>query len=100
KVDGRYRQAMILRTVGSLLGLSPCVLDLAEGDAMPRKTMPKNAGQFRVTTAKAGNFLVLNDRTGKHRVRIPCRDREQAEELCRRLNADEHNGEVFFSGKV
>jgi hypothetical protein len=71
-----------------------------EGDTMPRKTIPKNPGTFRVTTAKAGNYLVLNDRTGKHRVRIPCRDRDQAEELCRRLNAGDHNGEVFVPGKV
>jgi hypothetical protein len=65
---------------------------------MPKKTIPKNAGRFRVSIAKAGNYIVLNDRTGKNKVIIPCRDREQAEELCLRLNAGEHNGEVFVPG--
>lgn len=65
---------------------------------MPKKTIPKNPGAFRVSIAKAGNYIVLNDRTGKNQVIIPCRDREQAEELCRRLNAGEHDGEVFVPG--
>jgi len=67
---------------------------------MPRQTIPKNAGLFRVSTSKSGNYIVLNNMTGKNQVIIPCRDREQAEELCRRLNAGEHNGEVFVPGKV
>lgn len=67
---------------------------------MPKKTIPKNAGRFRVSTAKAGNYIVINDRTGKNQVIIPCRDREQAEELCRRLNAHDHNGEVNVPGRV
>ena len=66
---------------------------------MPQVTLPENPGRFRVATAKAGNWIVLNDRTGKNQVIIPCRNKEQAEELCRRLNADEHNGEVYVPGK-
>ncbi|HTU91158.1 MAG TPA: hypothetical protein VMF69_13855 [Gemmataceae bacterium] len=67
---------------------------------MPKKTIPANAGRFRVSIAKAGNYIVLNDRTGKNQVIIPCRDRDQAEELCRQLNAGEHNGEVFVPRRV
>lgn len=67
---------------------------------MAKKTIPENAGQFRVSTAKAGNYIVLNDRTGRNQVIIPCRDREQAEELCRRLNSGEHNGEINVPGRV
>ena len=65
---------------------------------MPKKTIPENAGRFRVSIAKAGNYIVLNDRTGKNQVIIPCPNREQAEELCRQFNAGEHNGEVFVAG--
>jgi hypothetical protein len=53
--------------------------------AMPRKTIPQSAGRFRVSIAKAGNYIVLNDRSGKNQVIIPCRERAQADELCRRL---------------
>lgn len=67
---------------------------------MPIITIPENAGRFRVRIAKAGNYIVLNDRTGKNQVVIPCRDREQAEELCRRLNAGEHDGQVHVPGRV
>jgi len=38
--------------------------------------------------------MVINDKTGKNEVIIPVRDRNQADELCRRLNAGEHNGRV------
>jgi hypothetical protein len=48
---------------------------------MARVTIPKNPGRFRVSTAKAGNYIVLNDRTAKGQVVIPCRDKEQADEL-------------------
>jgi hypothetical protein len=75
-------------------------LDREGGAAVPKKTLPKNPGRFRVSTAKAGNYIVLNDRTGKNQVIIPCRNREQAEEMCRRLNAGEHNGEIDVPGKV
>ncbi len=66
---------------------------------MPRITLPENPGRFRVSTAKARNWIVLNDRTGKNQVIIPCLDREQAEELCRRLNAGEHDGQVYVPGR-
>jgi len=44
-----------------------------------------NAGPYHVVIARAGNPLVMNDKTGKRRVRIVCRDLAQAEEVCRRL---------------
>jgi hypothetical protein len=40
----------------------------------------------------AGTPLVMNERTGKTKVRIPCKSWEQAEEICRRLNENDHNG--------
>jgi hypothetical protein len=64
------------------------------GAAMAKKTIPENPGRFRVQTAKAGNYIVINDKTGKNEVIIPCRDYEQAVQLCNRLNAGDHNGEI------
>lgn len=61
---------------------------------MPRFVIPQNAGPYRVTTARAGNPLVCNDYTGQRKVLIPCRTREQADELCKQLNEGK-SGEVF-----
>lgn len=62
---------------------------------MPRHTLPKHLGKCRVQTARAGNFIVVNNKTGKSQVIIPCRTRAQSDELCERLNRGEHNGEVW-----
>lgn len=67
---------------------------------MAKVTIPKHAGQFHVSIASARNYLVTNDRTGKNEVTIPCINRAQAEELCRRLNAGEHDGEVNVPNRV
>ena len=62
---------------------------------MPRFIVPKNAGPFEVLTSRAGTPLVTNSYTGVRKVRIPCRSRELAVEVCRQLNEGRHNGEVF-----
>ena len=61
---------------------------------MAKITIPKNAGIFRIVIARAGNYLVRNDRSGKNHVFIPCQSRGEAEELRDRLNAGDHNGEI------
>ena len=33
----------------------------------------------------AGNWIVLNDKTGGGKIDIPCRDQEQAEWLCEKF---------------
>lgn len=53
---------------------------------MPRYVVPQNAGPYKVVTARAGNPLVCNSYTGKRMVRIPCKSKEQANDLCMRLN--------------
>ena len=63
---------------------------------MARHRIPKNAGQFRIVKGRAGNWLVLNDKTGGGKVAIPCRDREQAELLCKKLNEGDHDGEIWM----
>ena len=61
--------------------------------------IPDKAGPYRITIGMAGNPIVHNDRTGKNRVLIACRDQEQAEEVCRRLNEGDHNGSITVPGR-
>jgi len=63
---------------------------------MPRYRIPKNAGQLRIEKAMAGNWIVLNDKTGGGKTVIACRDREQAEWLSEKLNRHDHDGEVWM----
>jgi hypothetical protein len=61
---------------------------------MPRFVVPPRAGPYKAITARAGNPLVCNDYTGRRKVLIPCKTREQAETLCKQLNEGK-SGEVF-----
>jgi len=64
---------------------------------MARQYIPKNAGkEFHIIESMAGTPIVLNGKTGKNKVRIPCRDWKQAEELCERLKKGEHDGEIWM----
>lgn len=56
--------------------------------------IPANAGPYYVITSRAGTPLVMNDLTGKRKVRIRCMSQTQAEEICRRLNDDDHDGTI------
>jgi len=60
-----------------------------------RIQIPDEPGQFRVIKSYAGTPLIINDKTGKKRITIPCKTREQAEKLCKRLNSGEHDGQVY-----
>jgi hypothetical protein len=62
---------------------------------MPRYVIPANAGPYEVLTSRAGTPLVANNYNGPRKVRIPCRTKDQALEVCRRLNAGPH-GQVIF----
>lgn len=43
----------------------------------------------------AGNYIVINDKTGRNQVIIQCRDKAHAEEICGRLNRGDHRGEIY-----
>jgi len=62
---------------------------------MPKYTIPKNPGTFSVKTARAGNYIVINSKTGKNQMIIPCRDKSQALEIRDRLNDGDHNGQLW-----
>lgn len=63
---------------------------------MSRIRIPKNAGsEFQILVARAGNYAVTNNKTGKNKLFVPCRDREQAEEILRKLKEKDHQGEIW-----
>jgi hypothetical protein len=63
---------------------------------MARIQIPKVAGRFRIVIALAGNYAVVNDRTGKNHVMIACRDKKQAEELLARLKSKDRPSELWI----
>lgn len=63
---------------------------------MARIQVPENAGsEFHILKARAGNYAVSNNKTGKSKLLIPCKDREQAEEVLRKLKEKDHDGELW-----
>ena len=64
--------------------------------AMGRLRIPKNAGEFKIGVASAGNYIVWNNKSGKNKVLIPCRDKKQAESIWKQLNEKDHDGEIWF----
>ena len=62
---------------------------------MPRYTIPRHPGRFHIERHYSGaHYLVLNDKTGKGEVCIPVASKSDAEALCQRLNAGDHDGTV------
>lgn len=57
-------------------------------------TIPQNAGKVRVAMASGGKYTVWNGKQGRHEFVIACRNRKQAEEIARRINTREHDGEI------
>ena len=62
---------------------------------MPQFVIPERAGPYEVLKSRAGTPLVANTYKGARKVRIPCRTREQAVEICKQLNEGRHEGVVF-----
>jgi len=62
---------------------------------MSRHRIPKSPGKCKVIITMAGTYAVFNNKTGKNKVLIPCRDKEQAEEIARKINDKDHDGEIW-----
>jgi len=62
---------------------------------MARHRIPKNVGPYYVIIAMAGNYAVWNRRTGKQKVYIVCHSKEQAEQICEKLNNGNHEDEIW-----
>ncbi len=63
---------------------------------MPRIRIPENLGECEIIVAKAGNYAVWNRKTGKNQFMVACKSREQAEEVLKRLQNKDHQGELWF----
>jgi hypothetical protein len=61
---------------------------------MPKISVPSNTGKVRVAMGLGGKFTVWNGKQGKNEFVILCRTRKQAEEVARKINSRDHNGEV------
>jgi hypothetical protein len=61
---------------------------------MPKIPVPSNTGKVRVAMGLGGKFTVWNGKQGKNEFVIICRNRKQAEEVARKINSRDHNGEV------
>jgi hypothetical protein len=61
---------------------------------MATYAIPKNAGRFIVVVASGGHYAVWNRKYGKQQVTIPVRTKQQAQQICDRLNRGEHKGTI------
>ena len=57
-------------------------------------TIPQNIGRVRVMMASGGKYAVWNGKDKKQKFEILCRTRQVAEDVARRINNKEHNGEI------
>jgi hypothetical protein len=62
---------------------------------MPRYQIPKDVGEVEVVLTKSGTYAVFSKPSGRHGLKIRCRDREQAEDICRRIREKDHDGEIW-----
>ncbi len=63
---------------------------------MAKVRIPPNIGKVRVAMTLGNKWTVWNGKQGQHEFVIILRDRKQAVEVARIINAKEHNGEVEF----
>ena len=55
---------------------------------MAKYFVPQNVGRVRVAKGTGGLWVVWNGKQGnKHEFSIPCRNRQQATDLAKRINA-------------
>lgn len=57
-------------------------------------TIPPNIGKVRVVMALGGRYAVWNGKDKKEKFEILCRKRQTAEEIAKRINKNDHKGEV------
>ena len=57
-------------------------------------TIPQNIGRVRVMMAAGGKYAVWNGKDRREKFEILCRTRKVAEEVARKINAKDHDGEI------
>ncbi len=63
---------------------------------MPRIRIPENLGECEVIIAKAGNYAVWNRKSGKNKFLVACKNREQADEVLKKIKNNDHDGELWL----
>ena len=61
---------------------------------MATYTIPPNTGKVRVAKYLGHKWVVWNGKQGPHEFMIPCKDRQQAEQVARIINSKQHHGEI------
>ena len=61
---------------------------------MAKFIVPQRPGRCFVGIGPTGKPTVYNDQGGRNSVIIPCPSRDIAEEICRRINEADHNGQI------
>ena len=57
-------------------------------------SIPPNIGRVRVMMASGGKYAVWNGKDKKLKFEILCRTRKTAEEVAKKINAKDHDGEI------
>jgi hypothetical protein len=57
-------------------------------------TIPPNLGKVRVMMALGGKYAVWNGKDRREKFEILCRTRQLAEEVAKKINTKDHNGEI------
>ena len=61
---------------------------------MPTYKIPPNTGKVRVAMTLGHKYTVWNGKQGQHEFVIGCCNRKQAEEIAKKINAKDHDGEI------
>jgi len=62
---------------------------------MPRIRIPKDIGECEIIIARAGNYAIWNRKSGKSKFMLPCKSLTHAEELLRKIQEKDHDGELW-----
>jgi hypothetical protein len=53
---------------------------------MPRIRIPDHPGECKVIITMANTYAVYNNKKGRNKLIIPCRDKKMADEICKKIN--------------
>ena len=61
---------------------------------MASYTIHKNIGRVRVAVMSGNKYVVWNGKQGRGEFVIPCKNRQQADEIAKIINTKQHNGTI------
>lgn len=63
---------------------------------MSKYQISKDVGQFEIKNSRAGTPLIMNNKKGKNKVMIPCRDMDHAKDILEKLKQLKGGGEIWI----